>query len=421
VAKSKIGRNRTRLWGGACAVVAALCVLAPASSSAELPLPTTWYPYYEIPEVSVEINGLYSERYTDPEGNVEDVKFSFTTKRSFEATWSANESPPKRSSSFDATAPGGPAKLNASGTHEIEFVDFPGEPDLCEYSPLSAEPASEQADGLIELKPSQFEPGHMTVRANYPLNGAFIKATPTAPEFECSSAVATSGDPSADPRFLEAISPLVEAAVNFESGQAEQTVSVPHSYSGDVGGDQFDLSDLVTVKIDRLPLLPPPLGTEGPPEMRGPTTPITPPTTPPKPPVIQEPEVEANPPVITGGEGAPPKLRTGITAKCPPAGKPCAVTGIVEAELPAPRPARKADASRKAMARRVVLGRVSFPLAAGASKKVAITLSKAGVAFLRSHPGVRAKIAVTVTAPGTATASRTRIAKLRLPASHGRH
>jgi hypothetical protein len=65
-----------------------------------------------------------------------------------------------------------------------------------------------------------------------------------------------------------------------------------------------------------------------------------------------------------------------------------------------------------------VLGKVSFHLAAGASKPVSITLSKIGVTFLRAHRGVRAKIAVTVTAPGAAMASRTRTAKLRLPTTH---
>jgi hypothetical protein len=366
----------------------------------------------------VEINGSYSERYTDPEGDIEDVKFFFTIKRFFEATWSASESPPTRSSSFEASAQAGPVKLEkAFGTHEFIEAGFPGEPTVCEYSPLSSEPASESASGLIELKPNLFEPGHMTVRASYPLSGAFITATTSTPEFECSGAVATSGEADRDPQFNEATTPLVEAAVNFESGQAEQTISVPHTYSFDIGSDQVDLSDEVVVKINRLPPLPPPRGTEGPPEMRGPTTPVPPPTTPPKPPVIQEPEVEANPPVVTGGGGSSPKLHTGIKAKCPMTGKPCTVTGVVEAELPAPRLASKAD-TRKAKIRDFVLGKVSFPLAPGASKTVVITLSKAGVALLRSHPGARAKIAVTVTAPGAAKASRTRTTKLRLRAPH---
>lgn len=175
---------------------------------------------------------------------------------------------------------------------------------------------------------------------------------------------------------------MVIAGVNFESGQAEQTITVPHSDSFEVNGDDIDLKDVVVVKINRLP---PVRGTGGPPETHGPTTPITSPTTPPKPPVIQEPEIEGNPPVVTGGGGSP-KLHTGIKAKCPKAGKPCTVTGILEAELPTPRPAHWAGLSRSAKIRRVVLGKVSFVLAAGASRTVVITLSKAGVALLRSNP-----------------------------------
>ncbi len=252
------------------------------------------------------------------------------------------------------------------------------------------------------------------------MSGSLITATPTGSGLPCSGAVATSGEADKDPQFIEGTSPLVETAVDFESGQAEQTVTVPHSYSFDVDGDDaVDLKDVVVVKINRLPPPPPARGTEGPPEMRGPTTPITPPTTPPKPPVIQEPELEGNPPVVTGG-GTSPKLHTGIKAKCPKTGKPCTVTGVVEAELPAPRPARKAGASRSAKIRRVVLGKVSFVLAAGASRTVVITLSKAGVALLRSNAGVRAKIAVTVTEPGATKASRTRTTRLRLPAPRRR-
>ncbi len=405
----------------ACALAVAAALLAPASSLAvELPPPVPEYEYYSLPEVSVEINGSYSERYTDPEGDIEDVKFFFKITRGFEVVWWASESPPTVSSRFGSSLHPGTVKLEASGTHETIFKDFPEEPVLCEYSPLSSEPTSEGAGGLVELKPNPSEPGHMTARASYPLSGAFVKATTTTPEFDCSGAVATSGDPSSDPRFLEATSPLVEAAVDFESGQAEQTVTVPHTYSFDVGADQVDINDQVVVKINRLPPPPPPRGTKGPPEQHGPSTPITPPGPAPKPPIIPEPELEPEPPVVTGG-GGPPKLHTGIKAKCPKAGKPCTVTGIVEAELPAPRPARTAQASRKAKIRRVVLGKVSFPLAAGASKAVVITLSKAGVAFLRSRPGVRAKIAVVVSAPGAATASRTRTARLRLSAAHRRH
>ncbi len=283
---------------------------------------------------------------------------------------------------------------------------------------MSSEPASEGAGGLIELNPNPLEPGHMSVHASYPLSGALITASSSTPETDCSGAVATSGEADKDPQFNEATSPLVEAAVDFASGQAEQTVTVPHKYSFDVGTDQVDLSDVVVVKINRLPPPPPPLGTKGPPEQHGPSTPVPQPTTPKEPPHVPEPEVEANPPVVTGG--SPPKLHTGITTKCPKAGKPCTVTGIVEAELPAPRRAGKASASRKAKIRRVVLGKVTFPLAAGTSEKVVIALSKSGVAFLRSHPGVRAKIAITVTAPGAVTASRTRTARLRLPAAHRR-
>ncbi len=400
----------------ACTLAAGSALLAPASSATELPPPPIEYPYYSIPEVSVEINGSYSERYTDPEGDIEDVKFFFKIKRGFEPTWWASESPPTVSSTFGSSLREGPVKLEeAFGTHETIFKDFPKEPVLCEYSPLSSEPAGD----LIELKPNPNEPGHMTVRASYPLSGAYVKASTTTPEFNCSGAVATSGEADKDPQFNEATSPLVEAAVNFQSGQAEQTITVPHKYSLDAGEDQVDLSDEVVVKINRLPPLPPPLGTKGPPEQHGPSTPVPTPTpTPKEPPHIEEPEVEANPPVVTGGGGSPPKLRTGIKAKCPQAGQRCTVTGVVEVELPAPRPARKAQASRRAKAIRVVLGKVSFPLAAGASKPVVITLSRSGLEFLRSHPGVHAKIAVTVTAPGAARVSRTPAANLRLPAPH---
>jgi hypothetical protein len=175
------------------------------------------------------------------------------------------------------------------------------------------------------------------------------------------------------------------------------------------------LSDEVIVKVNLLDAPPPPFGHEGPAEQHGPSTPVPQPTKSEEPPRVLEPEVEADPPVVTGGGGSPTKMHTGITAKCPKTGKPCTVTGIVEAELPAPRPVRKASASRAGKVRRVVLGKVDFSLAAGASKPVSITLSREGVAFLRSHPGTRATIAVTVSAPGAAKASRTRTAKLRLP------
>ncbi|HXP36144.1 MAG TPA: hypothetical protein VN817_00125 [Solirubrobacteraceae bacterium] len=402
----------------ACTLAVAPALLAPASSPADLPPPVPEYEYYSIPEVSAEISGTYNERYTDPEGDVENVNFSFTTKRGFEPTWWASESPPTVRSTFGSSLHEGTVKLDAFGTHETILKDFPEEPVLCEYAPLSAEPTSEGAGGLLELKPHPSEPGHMTVRASYPLSGAFIKGTSETPEFECTGAVATSGEADKDPQFNEATSPLVEAAVNFDSGQAEQTVEVPHDYSFSVGADQVDIKDVVTVKINRLPPPPPPLGTPGPPEQHGPSTPVPPPTKPEEPPRIPEPEVEANPPVVTGGGGSPPKLHTGITAKCPKGGKPCTVTGIVEAELPAPRLTGKASATRKAKLRRVVLGKVSFTLAAGAEKPVLITLSKAGAAFLRSHPGVRAKIAVTVSASGATKVSKTRTAKLRLPAAH---
>jgi hypothetical protein len=260
----------------------------------------------------------------------------------------------------------------------------------------------------------------MQVSFGYPLAGDLIAVTPAEPEDEeCEfhSGVGTSADPASDSEYLAALTPSDRFAIDQESAAAEQTFTFPHFYSNDIEGDQVQLKDEVVVKIDRIPHLgPPPKEWESaPPTPIGPTTPIAPPTKAEEPPVIPQPEIEADPPVITGG-GPPTKLRTGITAKCPKAAKRCTVTGIVEAELPARRPAGNASASRAVRVRRIVLGRISFPLAAGKSKRVSIALSKAGVAFLRAHPGVRAKILVTVSAPGAAKASSTRSAKLHLPA-----
>jgi len=428
VQKSKIGRNRTRLVGVACALAVGAALLVPATSPAELPsTPPEHYPYFALSSVSLEASGSYHEHYTVPQtGDEETVDFKFGLKREFTGIeWLSNMPAPTPGTEFSYLEDPGQEHLEASGTYE--FVNgsgtLKGQAIHCAYFPKTSEPKPPLDDrngGLLELTPAP-EAALLGVRVSYPLGSSFVGRSGEG-LCETDSGVGTSGPANTDSGVQEAISHLLYFLVNGAGGSPE-TLTFPHSYSTDVNGDEVNLQDELTVKVEPQ-LLPPPIATppKGPLEKLEPITPITPPTTPPptKPPVIQEPEVEANPPVITGGGGSPPKLHTGIKAKCPNAGKPCTVTGIVEAELPAPGPARKADASRKkAKTRRIVLGKISFPLAAGASKTVVITLSKAGVAFLGSHPGVRAKIAVTVSA-GATRASRTRTAKLRLPTARRR-
>jgi hypothetical protein len=410
-------------WSARSAVGAAL--LAPASSSAELPPPPPppqYYPYFALFSVSLEASGSYHEHYTNPgTGDEETVDFEFGLKREFTGIeWLSNMPAPTPGTEFAYLEQPGQEHLEASGSYEFVPGSGPlkGQAIHCAYFPKTSEPKPPLDDrnaGLLELIPAP-EAALLGVRVSYPLGSSFVGRSGEEPCGE-DSGVGTSGPANTDSGVQEAISHLRFFLVNGPGGSPE-TLTFSHPYSTDVDGDEVNLKDELTVKVEPQ-LLPPPIATppKGPLEKLEPSTPITPPTTPPKPPVIQEPEVGANPPVITGGGGSPPKLHTGINAKCPKAGKPCTVTGVVEAELPAPRPARKADVSRKAKLRRVVLGKVSFPLAAGASKTVVITLSKAGAAFLGSHPGVRAKIAVTVSAPGATRASRTRTAKLRLPAA----
>jgi hypothetical protein len=429
VRESRIGRSQTRLLVLTCSVAALAPLAVPASSAAiELPPPPVEYPYYTIPSVSVEVHGSYSEHYTTPgTGDLEEVDFHFGITRYYsDIEWWASTSPPSTGSQLGFLMRPGPDKLEASGTYRDVHGPGPlaGQSFECLYSPKSAEPIPPESagifGGLIEMKPNPEVAGAMSVKFQYPLSSSLITVAPAAEGELCESvkAVGTSGNPGQEGAYLLALIPLDFYSVNNESGAAEQTFKFPHSYSGTVEGDQVDLSDEAVVKVDRLPPPPPPRGSEGPPEQHRPSTPVPQPTKPEEPPHIPEPEVEANPPVVTGGEGSPTKLHTGITAKCPKAGRPCTVTGIVEAELPAPRPARKAGASRAGKLRRVVLGRVSLPLLAGASKRISITLSRAGMAFLRSHPGVRARIVVTVSASGAIEASRTRTAKLSLPKSH---
>jgi hypothetical protein len=410
------------LAAAALALAAGSALLASASSAAEPPpLPTEStliYQYFALGAVSVEVNGSYSEHYTDPEGDEEIVDFQFTESREFhQVEWRSSTPAPAPGGEVGYLEDSGQEHLEASGT--FEFVNgspgLKGQTTTCSYAPTSSEPHAldDPSGASIEIRPEQ-EAGLLFVRFSYPLAGNLITVKSGEELCEGHAGVGTSGEADKDAGYQEAVS---RALAFLVTDTAPETLKFPNSYATTVDGDRVELNEEAVVKTEP-PLLPPPIATppKGPLEKREPSTPVPPPTTPPKPPVIQEPEVEANPPVITGGGGSPPKLHTGITAKCPPAGKPCTVTGIVEAELPAPRPAGKASASRKAKLRRVVLGKVSFALAAGASKKVVITLSKAGAALLRSHPGVRAKIAVTVAAPGAAKASSTRTAKLRLPA-----
>ena len=432
--KSKIGRSRARLLVLACSIAALALLAAPAWSAASeeppLPSPSNLYPYYTIPSVSVEVTGSYTEHYTTPQtGDIEEVEFLFKIARSYsKVEWSSSTSPPSVGSELGVSMQPTPDRLDATGIYRDVHGPGPlaGQSFECIYSPKSLEPEFPSSAGpyagVIEMKPYAETPGAMSVKFQYPLSGSLITVIPGAEGELCESvkAVGTSGTSLQEGEYLLALAPLDFYSVNNESGIAEQTFKFPHSYSGNVGGDQVDLSDEVVVKTNLLDVPPPPFGSEGPVKQHGPSTPVPQPTKPEEPPHIPEPEVEADPPVVTGGGGSPTKLHTGITAKCPKGGKSCTVTGIVEAELPAPRPARKANASHAGKTRRVVLGRVHFLLAAGVSKPVSITLSKAGVAFLRFHPGARAKIAVTVVS-GAATASRTRTAKLRLPSLHGRH
>jgi hypothetical protein len=437
VQKSKIGRSRASLLTLACslAALALLATATPAWSAASeeppLPSPSNLYPYYMIPSVSVEVTGSYTEHYTTPQtGDVEEVELLFKIARSYsKVEWSSSTSPPSAGSELGFSMQPTLDTLDAVGAYRDVHGPGPlaGQSFECIYSPKSPEPEFPSSAGfyagVIEMTPYAQTPGTMSVKFQYPLSGSLITVIPGAEGELCESvkAVGTSGTSLQGVEYLLALSPIDSYSINNESGMAEQTFKFPHSYSGTFEGDQVDLSDEVVVKANLLfsDIPPPPFGHEGPPEQHGPSTPVPQPTKPEEPPHVPEPEVEADPPVVTGGGGSPTKLHTGITAKCPKAGNPCTVTGIVEAELPAPRPARKASTSHAGKVRRVVLGRVSFPLAPGASKPVSIALSKAGVAFLRSHPGAHAKIAVTV-ASGAATASRTRTAKLRLPRPHRR-
>lgn len=403
-------------------LLAAGLALAPASSPAsELPPPPPiTYPYYSLPSVTVEVHGSYNEEYEAPmTHDTEDIDFHFDLSRSYsDVEWWSSTSPPSAGSQLGFSMKPSNVKLDAIGTYRSASGTVKGETD-CAYTQKSSElesPTETPFGGLIEMLPNAEAAGNMTVRFSYPLAGNFV--TVTGEECEFVKAVGTSGTFEQEgEEFREALSPIDLYGVDSTSGAAEQTFKFSHPYSHTVNGDTVDLDSEVIVKVDRLPPLPP-AGSGGPPEQHGPSTPITPPGPAPKPPIIPEPELGPEPPIVTGG--GPPKVITGITAKCPKGVKECKVTGIVEGELPVARRAAIAGASRKARARRVVLGRVSFSLAAGAAKKVAITLSKSGAAFVRAHPGVRAKIAVTVTAPGSASVGRSRVARLRIPARRSR-
>ncbi len=409
----------------ACGLVGGLALIPSTPSFAETPppLPEPSYVYEQFPSVAIEVQGTYTEHYTDGLGDTEIADFNFQLKREFTSvTLGSGTSPPNPDDlgiGFDA----GPDHLEGTGTYEfVLHQENLEEPSTCDYLQKSTEPPPANGApgiGLTELDYVPEQIGAMSVRFGYPLSGSLISVTAGNPEDAelCSehSGVGTSGDPSSDIEYLLALSPSNIFYVDLTSAQAEQTFKFPHSFSSNINGDQVDLKDEVVVKVDRIPHLGPPKSEGGPPpEQHGPSTPISQPTKSEEP-HVPEPEVEGNPPEITGGGGTPTKLRTGINAKCPKAEKPCTVTGIAEAELPAPRPSGKASAASKAKVRRVTLGRTVFSLAAGAHRSVSITLTRAGVAFLRAHPGVRVKILVGVSAPGFSKASRTRTAKLRLP------
>ncbi len=411
---------RRQLVMGIYAFVALGSLLVPRADAAELPPPPIQYPYYTLPSVSVEVHGSYSEHYEAPTTHdTEDIEFHFDLSRSYsDVEWWSSTSPPSTGSQLGFTMKPTNVELAAMGTYRSEESGVGGKTE-CTYSQKSSElESSAEAPfaGLIEMRPNAEAAGAMSVRFSYPLAANFLAVG--GEECEFVKAVGTSGTFEQESEaFREALSPVDLYAVDSTSGAAEQTFTFSHPYSHTVNGDTVDLSAETIVKVDRLPPLPPTPGTGGPPEVRGPTTPITPPGPSPKPPVIPEPELGPEPPAVTGGgSGGPPKLTTGITAKCPSGVKQCKVAGIVEGELPIGRRASTASVSRAGRkVRHVVLGRVSFVLAGEARRKVTITLSKSGAAFLRAHPGVRAKIAVTVSAPGWVAVTRSRTARLRLP------
>ena len=312
--------------------------------------------------------------------------------------------------------------LESSGTLQLVNGSGPlkGQVVNCTYSQSSTEPPSpgEPSDlfGLIELATNPEQPGMFTAKFHYPLSPGYVNVAPAGSEDEqCEffHSVATQGEPSHESGYDVAINPFDHVEVDFDSAAAEQIYKIPHSYAGSFDGDEVDLADEEVVKIDRLPDLPPPFPTGGPPPSKiEPTTPIPGADAVERTATHRRTRSRREAPVLGGGD--PPKLHTGITAKCPKAIKACTVTGVITAELPVARHASAARSAR-AKARRVVLGRVSFVLAGGASRKVIVALPRSAVAFLRSHPGVRARIAVTVAAPGATKVSRSRTARSGFP------
>ncbi len=406
---SRLALLRTQLI--ACALAAGAVVLAPSVSAAA---PTPEYQYFALSSVSLEAHGTYHEHYTDPTTNDEETAdLGFAIKREFTAVeWLSNAPAPSRATEFGYRDDAGTEHLEASGTYEFVngSVGLKGQTTRCTYSAKTSEPFAD----LLEIETAPEESHILGVHVTVPLGSNVVARSGEEP-CDIDPGVGTSGPAQSDSGVREAVSRLIYFLVG-----APETRTFPLSFSKVVEGDDVSLDDELTVKTEPQ-LLPPPIATppKGPLEKIEPSTPITPPTTPPKPPIIPEPELGPEPPIVTGG-GGPPKVITGITTKCPKGVKECKVTGIVEGELPIGRRAQVAGVPRKPRVRRVVLGRVSFSLAGGAAKKVAITLSKSGAAFVRAHPGVRAKILVTVTTPGSASVARSRFARLRIPARRSR-
>jgi|GEM_PF-4324567 len=419
-----------RAWGAALLVALVVCLYAasalgggegftppgPATARAEETAPL---PGSELPagttvladDLDVELAGTYSEQLVEPGGDIEEVSYEYDMA----TEWGE----------VGRTGSGGLAfenetiRLHGSGNeiHTFEDNKIKGETVTCGYT-TKAEVAS---GGGFRLHLVSGEV--LDVDTFIPLSGQYVKKT--GGEQCLGEGVGTDGTPT-DQGFVAATEPVRE--VNLEG--CKRPIVLPIDYSEEPNGDNVDIH--ATLTITCMALLGPPQEVSPPAksvEKIEPSTPIEPPVSPPHTPTEPKPIVEEiGEPIFGGGGGTggggkggkgrtPPKLKTGLRARCPASTTGCTVTGILLASVPGAPSAHKGSAAH-AKQRQVAIGSTTFKLAAGTSSPVTIALSRSGLALLSTRHHLPVSITVSIAAPGVASVKHVRALTLRLPHTH---
>jgi hypothetical protein len=394
-------------WIRSCLVgIALLAALALGAASASAEEPSLEYEAY----VTAEYQGTYEEQYVDAQGDNYFFVMSFDMTSKYDLQWLSDGT--LRTSNYREPV------VKATGLMMIEVAKSGGgffEPETCDYSALSPLPGDNFP--INRAGPA----GQLDIDAFIPHGTNYLAETSAPTAYNCSddASLGTPGAPAGELTYDEGLAPIVEVNVRNDPNYLQDVSSKGSPVFG-TGSYSIEGSVRVTSEPGLSgPSAPPPAK---PVEKIEPSTPIEPPTAPPHTPTETKPIIEeiGEPIWGTGGggqHGKPPKLKTGLRAKCPTATTGCKVTGILVASMPSAPGTLKASGTN-AKQRDVTIGSTSFKLATGASSPVTIALSRSGFALLREDHHLPVSITVSVAAPGRASVKHSRALTLRLPGKH---